>query len=84
MTHEKGSPLKTILEFLPVVLVLLSAFAGYIFLQARVSHAEEKVDKLESSQGKIWQDTTDIKVAQAREESKVDAMYEILKELKNK
>lgn len=73
-----------LIKYLPLGIVAVSAISGYSLLTARVSNAEDKLKSYEVTQSKLSNDTNDIKVSQAKTESKVDSMIEILKDIKGK
>ena len=72
------------MKYIPLAVMAVSLVSGYTLLQARVSGAEEKIKGMELMQSKMSQDASEIKVSQAKVETKVDAIYEAIKDLKKK
>lgn len=72
------------MKFVPLAVMAVSLVSGYTLLQSRVANCEEKIKSYEVVQSKLSSDSTDIKVSQAKTESKVDSMIELLKDIKSK
>jgi len=73
-----------IMRYVPLAVLAVSAVSGYTFLQARMSNAEEKLRGYEVVQATLTSDSANIRVSQAKTETKVDSMLELLKDIKKK
>ena len=69
-------------KFIPLGVLAIGVLSGYIMLQARVGQAEEKLKSYEMSQQKLTSDTGQIQINQARQEEKLTAIYEAIKEIR--
>lgn len=70
------------MKFIPLGIMAVSLVSGYTLLQSRVANSEEKIKAIEVVQTKMSGDTSEIKVSQAKTETKLDAIYEVLKDIK--
>ena len=70
------------MKYWPVLVAVVGLISGYTLLGARISGAEDRLDKSEAWLGKNVQDTNQIQIAQARMEARQESIYEILKDIK--
>jgi len=73
-----------IMKFIPLGVMAVSLVSGYTLLQSRVSNAEDKLKSYEIVQTKLASDSTDIKISQVKTETQMQAVIEILKDIKGK
>lgn len=71
------------MKWLPVAGLVISFVAGYATLNNRVATAEEKIKENGQWLSNQILETSKMQVSQARQEAKVDAILEAIKDLKN-
>lgn len=70
------------MKYMPLAVMAVSLISGYTLLQARVANCEDKLKSYEIVQTKLSNDTSDIKVSEAKVSEKVNLIYEAIKDLK--
>ena len=70
------------MRYIPIAVMAVSLVSGYTLLQAKVSSAENRIDKMEVVQAKVSADTSDIRVSQAKTEARLDSIYDAIQNLK--
>ena len=71
-----------VMKYLPLALLAVSSIAGYVTLQNAQANDSKRLDKVEIIQDALSKDTGEIRVSQAKTETKLDAIYEAVKSLK--
>jgi len=72
------------MKFIPVGVLAVSMIAGYVTLKNDVANAKDNLKAYEIVQAKLTEDSAAVKISQARTETKMEAVLDILKEIKNK
>lgn len=70
------------MKYWPILVFSISFIGMFYTLQNRVANAEDKIKNVETSQVIISKDTADIKISQAKTETKLESILDILKDLK--
>ena len=71
-------------KFVPIGILAVSMIGGWFTLQTKVQAAEKKIEAIETAQDKLSEDSGEVRVSQARTEEKIEAIVELLKDIKNK
>ena len=71
-------------KLLPVGVLTVSFVSAFTMLKADASDAKDRIKALELQQSMVSKDTGQIQVTQARQEEKLNAIYEAIKDLKVK
>ena len=77
------------MKFVPIGVMAVSLIAGFVTLKNDVANAKDRIEKIEVSQNVLSKDSSEIKISQARVETRLDlineqtkAIYQAIKELK--
>ena len=72
------------MRFIPLGVMAVSLVSGYTLLQSRMGVCEEKIKNMDIVQSKLSADSGEVRISQARTEEKIEAIVELLKDIKNK
>ena len=73
---------ESLMKYIPIGVMAVSLISGYTLLQAKVTDASNRLDKMDLVQNKLSEDSGEIRVSQAKVEAKMDSIYEAIKDLK--
>ena len=71
-----------IMKYLPIGVLAVSLVAGYVTLQNAQANDSKRIDKMEIVQDTLSKDSAEIRISQAKTETTVQAVYDIVKNLK--
>ena len=72
-----------VFKYIPIAIMAVSLVSGFTLLQARVTTAESKIEEVADDAEEAKTETESLKVIQATQTAKLDAIYEVIKDIRN-